>query len=303
MQITLTGENDFEREQALKRITTDFVAKFGDYGLEKIDGEDNDYSQIHSALTNLPFLSTKKLIIFKNPSVSKDFVERYDQLLKDFPDINDLVLVEAKLDKRTAFYKYLQKVTDFHEFNPLDSYALEKWVISETKVRSGEINVADARYLIERAGNDQQKLSNEIDKLLAFDKSIKRENIDKLVAPTPQSKIFDLLSVAFTNHKRALELYREQRQLGEEPQKIIGMITWQLHLLALVKTAHNKSSQQIASEAKISPYSVANAIKLGQGMTLDELRNGIHDLLELDQALKTKKIDADQALEVYLMSL
>lgn len=304
MIITLTGENDFGRASELKSLVDKFVAENGQLALERIDGEETEFARITEALTSWPFLSSKKLIVFKNPSASKEFVEAYENLLKNLPETTELVLAEAKLDKRTNLYKYLKKASDWHEFNNLDASALVSWLTKEAKASGGEISASDARFLVERTGENQQKLASELAKLLAFDSKIEKENIEKLVAPTPQSKIFDLLDAAFSgDKKRALKIYAEQRKLGEEPQRIIGLLAWQLHLLALAKTAGNKSQFDIASDAKLSPYSLKNAVMLAKRLELADIKRYVSDLLALDQQLKSTMLDADEALKTYLLEL
>src|SRR3546814_19438404 len=62
---------------------------------------------------------------------------------------------------------------------------------------------------------------------------------------TPQSTIFELLDAALSgNTRRALELYEEQRSMKVEPQQIIAMLAWQLHVLAVVKAAGERRSEE-----------------------------------------------------------
>ena len=121
---------------------------------------------------------------------------------------------------------------------------------------------------------------------------------------TPRSSIFQLLDAVFSgNSKRALALYKEQRALQQEPQKIISMIVWQFQIIALIKAAKNLSAEAIASQSKNSPYTISKTMKIASKITLTELRRMIHDLLELDIRLKSEKIDADEALQFYILNL
>src|SRR5690606_21428745 len=114
----------------------------------------------------------------------------------------------------------------------------------------GSLSVADARYLVSRVGQNQLQLSSELQKLLDYQPAVNRQTIDLLTEPTPQSSIFDLLAAAFDGQaKRVLQLYHEQRQQKVEPLNILALAAWQLHILALIKTAGERSPQQIASQA------------------------------------------------------
>jgi DNA polymerase-3 subunit delta len=163
---------------------------------------------------------------------------------------------------------------------------------------------ADAQYLAERVGLNQQLLANELEKLLLYDVQISRQTIDLLTEPAPQSTIFQLLEAAFAgNRRRAMELYREQRALKVEPPQIIAMLAWQLHVLALIKTAGQRSSDAIASEAKLSPYVVRKSQGIADNLTGSELKVLVQDLLEIDVRSKRSALDADEALQNYLLKL
>lgn len=299
MITTLTGSNRFAVKAELKRLVDNFVQQYTDMGLERIDCEDVEYNRIREALESLPFLASKKLVVLRSPSVSKDFVENAERLLKDLPESTDLIIHEPKLDKRSAYYKLLKKITDFKEFQELDEAGLARWITA-----GADISQADARYLVERVGNNQQLISNELAKLKTYNSKITRESIDLLTEPNPQSTIFQLLDSAFAgDKKRTMKLYAEQRFNRVEPQQIIAMLAWQLHVVSVVKTAGERSDAAIASEAKMSPYVVGKSRRIAAGLSLQKLKELVHSLKYLDQKTKTTSVDADDSLQTYLLSI
>lgn len=304
MIVTLTGPNDFARTRELRKLVADFVAEHGDFALETLDGEEATFERLQESLQSLPFLAAKKLVVLKSPGTNKQFTEAAEKLLKDIPETTDVIVVEPKLDKRLAYYKFLKKATDFRECNELDANGLARWASEYAKEKGGELSSNDARFLVERVAGGQQRLLNELDKLLAYDAKISRANVEHLTEPTPQSTVFALLDAAFSgNAQRAAELYDEQRALKVEPQAIIAMLAWQLHILALVKSGGTRSADQIASEAKLNPFVVRKSQALVRHMSLDALKARIADLLELDQKLKRTAIDADEATRLFLLQL
>lgn len=304
MIITLCGDNGYGLGQELKKLVASFVAEHGDLALERVDCEESDLGKIREAVTGLPFLASKKMVVLRAPSANKQFVEQAEQILEQVPETNDLVLVEPKLDKRTAYYKFLKKQTDFREFPELDQYGLARWLVDEAKRKDGSLSPADARYLVDRVGADQQLLSNELEKLLLYGSKINRRTIDLLTDPAPLSTIFQLIETAFAgDRKKALRLYADQRAQKVEPAQIIAMLAWQLHVLAVIKAAGDKSADQIAKEAKLNPFVVRKSQAVARKLSLAELRELIGNLLEIDVAMKRTNIDADEALQHYLMSL
>jgi len=113
-----------------------------------------------------------------------------------------------------------------------------------------------------------------------------------------------LLDAVFAGKaKQALALYREQRALRVEPQAIIAMLAWQLGILLTVKAAGNRSVTDIAREAKLNPFVVRKAQSSVRHLTLVQLKGFVSGLLAIDVALKQRSIDADDALQLYLIKL
>lgn len=288
----------------LKQRVATFVAEVSDMGLEQIDGEEAEYDRMREALESMPFLANKKLVVLRNPSANKQFAERAELLLGTLSDVTDVIIVESKLDKRTAYFKYLQKQTDFTEMNELDDCELSRWLSVQAKNAGGSLSSSDARYLIDRIGVNQQLAANELDKLLLYDANVTRQTIDLLVEPTPQSTIFDLMDAAFAgNLRRALQLYAEQRQAKVEPQQIIAMIAWQLHILAVVKVAGDRDPVLIAKEAKLNPYVVRKTITAAHRLPLARLKQLVHEALSLDIRLKSETLDPDDALQQFITQI
>jgi DNA polymerase III subunit delta len=306
MVIVLTGENSFGLQQALRQLVDAFVAEQGDLALERLDGQEADVARISEALHGLPFLASKKLVVLRAPGSNKQFAERAEQLLDTttLPETTDVIIVEPKLDKRLSYYKFLKNHTDFRDFPELDQQGLARWLVATANQKNGSINPADARYLVERVGTNQQILSNELEKLLLNEPTVSHRTIDLLTTATPQSTIFQLLEAAFAGHpKSALALYQEQRALKVEPPQIIAMLAWQLHILAILKTASDRRTDQIAREAKLNPYVLDKSQSIARQLTLTQLKKLISDLLAIDLKTKRTPIDPDEALQHYLVKL
>jgi DNA polymerase-3 subunit delta len=304
MILTLTGENSFELQRALRAAIDVFVSEYGEYGLERLDGEEADLERLREAVVGLPFLTDKKLVVLRTPSKNKQFVEKFEQIFADSAESTDVILIEPKLDKRLSYYKFLKAKTDFHEYNALDQNGLAQWLVEAAKNQSGSISLVEARYLIERVGSNQQLLANELDKLLLYNDTVTRTAIDLLTDQAPQSSIFQLLEAAFAgNIRQALNIYSEQRALKVEVPQIIAMLTWQLHILALVKTAGDQTLDQVARQAKLNPYVLRKSSTIASKLSLTKLKVLTTDLLKIDIRLKRESVDPDEVLVYYLMQL
>ena len=304
MLTTLTGYNSFALRQELRGLIKDFKAKNGDLSVEYIDGEDTDFRNLEESLKSISLFSMAKMTVLRDGSKNKDFVESINSLLEGSNEDLDIVIVEPKVDKRSVFYKTLKAKTNLKEFKALDKFGLSRWMVEAANTRGGKISSHDAQYIIERVGSNQELLNNELNKLLIYNPNVTKVSIDLLTEQSPHSTVFNLLDATFSgNKKRTLALYNEQKELKVEPQQIIALLSWQLHIISVIKTAGNKSTQAISSEAKISPYSLDNGQSIARKVSLAKIKQMISQLLELDVLLKTKKIDADEALQLYLLNI
>lgn len=304
MLTTLTGSNSFQLQAELHLIIDAFISQHTNMGLERLDGEEAEYDRIREALESLPFLASKKLVVIRSGSMNKRFVEQAERLLTGLPDTTDVVLVEPKVDKRSSYYKLLKKITEFKEFPELESIGLARWLTAAAKERGGELTLGDARLLIDRVGANQQLLSQELDKLLAYNEKISKDAILLITEQAPHSTTFDLLDAALSGHtKKAIALYEEQRMLKAEPVQIIALLAWQLHVLALIKTAGNRDAATIAKEARLNPFVVRKSTAIANRMSLAEVKELVRTVRDLDIRLKSEPIDPDEAMLHLLIHL
>lgn len=304
MITTITGENDVMRQEALRHAVDDFVREHGDMALERLDGEEVGYEQMLGAVQSLPFLAPRKLVVLRTPGANKEFAEKFEQFTGEVAETNDVIIVEPKLDKRLSYYKHLKRDTAFQEYPVLDGAGLVRDLAAYAKAQGGSLGTAEARLLLDRVGQHQLTLRHEVDKLLSYDPHITRESIELLTERTPQSSIFELLDAAFAgNARRAMQLYDEQRSLQVEPQQIIAMMIWQLHVLAVVKTAGPRSTDEVAKQSKISPFTIRKSQGLARRISLQRLKELVTQLRQFDVRLKSEGMSADEMARYFLLQL
>lgn len=304
MIATVTGDNDASRSAEVRRMLSEFVARYGDMAVERLDAEEVSYERIQEAVASMPFLVERKLVLLRQPSQNKEFVDGFEAWITAVPDETDVLIVEPKLDRRSVYFKQLKKYTEFKDFTALDANALVAFAVSYTSKQQGLLSTTNARLLIDRIGPNQLQLEHELDKLVAFEPTITSDTIKRLTEASPQSSIFDLIQATFGgNGKYALKLYEEQRTLGVEPKQIIAMLAWQLHLLALAKVGANKTADSIARDAKLNPFTVKKSQTLASNISLRDLQSSIQELRELDTRLKRESMSVDEAVKYFIVSV
>lgn len=304
MIITLLGTNQYALLSKLKQLKSEFVKAYTDFGLSSINADEKSYDSILDAVSTSPFLAEKNMVIVKDVSKNSDINEKIEELISAVGSATDVVFFESKIDKRSSLYKYLKKHTDCQEFTDVDNQGLAKWLVVEAKSRGGKLSLADANYLVNRSMLSQEGLSNELDKLLSYNEEVSKQSIDLLTEPAPQGSIFDLLENAFRGNKsKAFELYESQRKQQVDPQEIMAMIAWQVHIISVVFAFRGSNPQDIATKAKLNPYVVSKTMNLVGSYTKSDIKNLLNKTLDLDRSLKTTSVDPDEAILAYITDL
>lgn len=304
MITTLTGKNEYQLKKSLHEIIDSFIFEHGDMAVEKLDGENLEYTSAVDAVSSAPFLTDKKLVVINQPSKLSALPDKIEEFTDRIADTTDVVFYEPKLDKGSLLAKFLKKNSNFLDINELKDFQLADWIVQDVKDKGGKITKPDASYLVNTVGENQNILAREVDKLLNYNPQITRENIDLLCEPIPRSSIFNLIDAAFAKRKdQALSIYSELRASRVDTSAIIAMITWQLHVLAVLKTSEDRTLDQISADTGFSPYSLQKSKRISGNMSMAQLLKMLDDLQSIDLRSKTTSDDTDSALKLFIIEM
>lgn len=303
MIVAFIGDNGHAREQAAAEFVNGFTGVHGSMAVDKFAGEELELAGLADAISTVPFLSPRRLVIARNISTNKILADQIDKISELVADTTDLVLIEGHVDGRSKFLTNLKKIAEVREFHQLDGSDLVDWIIEQTKQLKGTISPLVAQRLIDRVGTNQQLLANEISKLVLYQPEITEASLKQLTVYMPQSSIFAMLDAAFAgNISQAMLLYAEQRTQGMEPQAIMGMLTWQLHVMTLVKAGGPMSAQDIATKAKLSPFVVRKNQANARRISDTKLMHILEHAIAVDKLMKTTRVDNDDAVRSIILS-
>lgn len=298
MNYLITGDS-YLISVKLSELKAKFLKAHPNGLIENIDPENISLARIEEILGSTSLFSADKLVIVRGLGTNKNIAINIEQIFDAIVDGTELILVEKALDKRSAYYKFLHSDVrvEHHDLAPNN---IETWITEQVNQQGGKISSTDVKYLIEAVGSQPEQLFFEIKKLIFYDPNITRETIDLLIQKTLTSSVFDLVNAIFTQGAdKAIKLYDEQRFLGTDPVAIVGMIAWQLHLLALTK-ARGKNSGEIARETKINPYSLSQSANISKSLSLEDINQMIKTLRAIDYKSKTSPINIDEALKIWI---
>lgn len=305
MITTLTGSNTFLLRDKLSALVTAYTQVHGNHELERLDGEQVSLDQIKGALESLPFLAEQKCLVLYNPQAVAGFADAHESLLADIVDSVQVIIVEPAIDKRTKYARYLQKQTQYHEFNELAGPDLLAWIVETAKQAGATIDRPTAQQLIDRVGTEQYTLYNELHKLAAYDETITEATIQLLSQQTPQSTVFQLIDAIFSGQvETALGLYDDQRAQKIEPQKILYMIVRQVYIIGVVSAAPaTYKDNDIAQETKFHPFVVQKARQAARRLSKPMLTRCVAELRDIDRTQKTTTVQLDEQLRSFIVTV
>lgn len=308
MIIFLYGDDTYRSSQKLKNLKAKYIEKYGDTNLETFE-DGFDLGKIKGAITALPFLADKRLVIIKNifKSRSKDILEGISEILENVPEETITIFWESGVpDKRTVLFKKLIKEKS-EEFEKLQGYKLTKWIEDNVADKGGKISGKNAEKLASYVGDDLNQLENEIAKLVTFrnEGEISSEDIDLLVNSKLSGNIFNLVDAVGTgDYRKTAQYMHDLLAQGENEIYILTMIVRQFRNLILIKDYEGKLDKMgIAKEVGLHPFVVQKGMVQARNFSIQELKNMYEKLLDTDIAIKTGEKEPLLALDLLVKEL
>lgn len=273
--------------------------------------EDNIDNILEDANTFNLFSDTK-LIIVNDANIftsSNDILtDKIINYLNNYNDKSYLVftLLSDKIDNRKKITKVMSDKGNVIDLNKKEVDT--NYIISYLKENGYQINMSDARMILNKVGNNLFSINNELDKLMLFkleDKVIDKNSIDLLINENIDSSLFALVdSITNKDKDKMLKLYHECL-LESDPIMIINMLANKYILLYQVKRliSDGYSDDKIAKELEVHPYPVKLARNMCYSYSVKEILDVILKLANLDKDIKLGSVNGEVGLEFLLLSI
>lgn len=312
MIIFLYGEDSYRSRQKLEAIKQRFIKtdKSG-LNLTLLQSEGLDFDEFKKAVEASGFLGQKRLVILENP-ISQSEPELTEKLIKYQTDkikSEEVIIVfweKNQIDQRGKLFKYLKKNAQEQEFKLLGGHQLNKWIEETVKERGGTIDSQAVEKLAAYVGPDLWQMSNEINKLIAFNPHLTAENVGGLVKSKIENNIFNLIdALGRRDKKTALERLHEQEELGQNEIYILTMIVYQFRNLVKVRDCLEQGmpAYLIAQKTGLYPFVVRKSLAQARNFSKEGLKKIYQRLLDLDLAIKTGRIEPKVGLDMLIMEI
>jgi len=261
----------------------------------------------------MSLLSDKKYIVINNPYflvqagpdtpvIDTTFLEEY----LENPNPNTVIIfkfVREKLAENKKITKLIRSKATCFNLNKLDAFSFVKNEFDDYKISDKNINL-----LISRVGDNISILKNEIDKLKLYkidEKKIDESDILEL-HENIDVDFFKFIDHIINREKViALKEYFTLLENKEEPLKILIVLANKIRLMYQIKKLSEKgyTTNDIGKMLDTHPYAVQMAGVSAKKYSSEKLLNTLDLICALDEKIKTGKVVASSALELFIINL
>ena len=309
----------------LARNRIDEILAINEITRENVVSYDMKAENVREAIFDVltvPFLTSKKAVVLKNPyfltgSVDKSVEHDLDGLMSflEKPDTENVLIIHApyeKLDERKKVVKLLKKSSDFTVLTKLTDGYLRDFVKHE--LTEGNISVSHdvMDFLLLLTSLDIDVIARELEKIRCYfldfsgEANLTFDIVRNLVAQTPEDNVFLLTeSLALKKVSDAHSIFLDLMKYKEEPIKLLVMIANQFRLMGQIQSlrAKRNSDSDIARELSIHPYRAKVLSRQSMKFSKKELDEYVVLLADMDYKVKTGQISGELALEMIILSV
>lgn len=281
---------------------TDFIQKNAlpkkqqDFNQIVMYGKDVTTAIIDNTAKRFPMMSERLVVIVKEAQNVKNIENLSYYAEKPLKStVLVLNLKGKKIQKTSKLYKAIDKNGVVLESSILYENKIPGWIIEYLKEKGFTITPDTTRILVENLGNNLEKISNELDKLilnLAPGKQITPLEIEQNIGISKDFNIFELQNAILNKDVVKVNLISNYLT-GKENSGSLPMILNSLYSffskILLVHGLSEKTEQSVARELKINAFFAKDYLKGAARFNIAKLAYIFSQLRVYD--LKSKGVD------------
>jgi DNA polymerase-3 subunit delta len=286
-----------------------------------LDGRNQRLEAVQAETHAMPFLSERRMVILHHPlalTKGKSNQQNFITFLESVPTSTALVLVEGEItspkrDQPHWLLKWSQEYPDLcwtRNFTLPTGPAMVRWIQNQAKEMEGEFENKAAQLLSSYINEDPRLAKKEIEKLLTyvdFSRPVREADVEALTADVRQGDVFEMVdAIGYGDGEKAMFMLRRLLE-GSEPLPLFGMVVRQFRLLIQVRELLDEDPRldhtSIANTLGVHPYPIQKIMPQAKLFQLSKLKAIFHQLTEVDQAIKTNRLNDELALDLLIASL
>jgi len=312
MIIFLYGQDTYRSKEELRKM----IEKNKQSNVEwldfvRIDASDKQidiFEELKKTINTIPMFSTAKMMIIDNIfDLNNDKQgEILEFLKKSKIDKNENITIVFWADEvngksvssADGLQKYLKSRAEYKEFKLLEPAKVKQWIKEFVANQKASIDNSAVEKLAEWVGNDLWRMSNELNKLVAYNPTIRHESVELFIGPEIDLKIFDLVdAIGYKNKSKALKLFNQHIDEGADLYYLLSMIAYQFRNLIKIKTT--KAIELLG----LNPFVARKSEQQAHNFTYEELKKIYSQLMIIDFESKLGKTNVQTALELVIFGL
>lgn len=300
----LQGDEPFYIDKITAYIEEN-VLKASEKGFNQVVmyGKDVNMENVMVNAKRYPMMSDKQVVIVKEAQDIQDIAKEQGQKLLDAYLKNPLpstILVFAHKYKSIGRNKTLGKIIDqfavMVNSKKLYDYQLPEWIQSYIDSKGFTIDQKARHMLAENIGNNLERLSNEIDKMLINLKekvTIDEHLIQKYIGISKDYNIFELQkAISYRNVFKANQIVTYFAANPKEHPLILTISSLFSYFSKLLVLHHSKDKSEagLSQALSVNKFFIKEYIQAGKNFPLPKVINNIHYLRQAD--LRSKGVHA-----------
>ncbi len=258
-------------------------------------GKDIKVGDINDTARRYPMMADKFLVVVKEAQNIKG-LDKLVHYIQNPVETTILVInYKAKsIDKRTKFYKELQKNAVILEAKRLYENQVPKWINKYLESKKIKITPLAAQLLVDHLGTELEKITNELDKLLISlpeGHTINEKDIEKNIGISKDYSIFELQNAIVENNQlkinQIVNHFAANSKANPFIKTINGLYSF-FEKVLLVHSVKSREKNEVARVLGVNPYFANTYIKAAGRYTLPRLSYVFGLLHEYD--LKAKGV-------------
>jgi len=314
MLVFLYGNDTFRSNEKINALRKDFLNENTSNASSSVFdfSESSSFEELYPILMREGLFSSKKLVIVKNiiNDSDKSVQNKMFEHLENNKLSDDIILIfweKGEPRKNNKLFKLLLSKSENKNFEKLSGMQLTDWIKKEFKNRKVDIGNQALNKLVNFVGDDLFQMKNEIDKLSNFsgEQSINEKDIDLIVKSKVEANIFETIeAIGNSDKKKALELFQNQLEQGDDPFYIFSMYIYQFRNLLKIGSFYFDGINDkaiIAKETKLHPFVVQKGLYQLNNFSLKKLKIIYRQFEDIDSDVKTGKLGIEEAILTFIV--
>jgi DNA polymerase-3 subunit delta len=292
----LHGAEEFAKGDLLDSLVQSLVdPATSAFNFDKFQGEDLDVGDVASRIASFPMMAPRRVVVIRRIDKLDDTQARVLlPYLEDPSPTTTLILTATKPDGRKKLFSQLKKSAVCLEFKQPYDNQIPDWIRGRISAMDKEMDAEAVHLLQMSVGAQLAELANELEKLVIHvgdERVISVQDVREVVSASRGASIFELAdAMGRRNTARALTCLRQLVEQGENPSRMVAMLTRHIVILRNARWLQSLrlSRTEIAGKLKVPPFFLSGYLEQAALFNDEELWMAFESLLEADSSLKSR---------------